>query len=227
MTMKQIDRITQLEEQQTDMDTQLKQLRKEMAQLQQAIGVRMKEELTSKQETKRQEDMAFAHAVRDALKTHNKHSFIVDRDVFTTRHMHIIITGCVDKALHNLEMDAVHTGWNGPEFHQLNAELRTMTTRLVNSGLFMRRKTQQYVPVNPHDIHAKPSTTKSTVIISDRFHRYGGMTDSKLGTVMKTQYDNAMALFQQRRKEQEEKEAKELAEMEQITQSMDTEVSFL
>jgi hypothetical protein len=223
-------KIEQLEQMVIDLDEQVKQLRSDNAvmdsklkEMGKQLGVRLKEELNSKQQMKLQEDLQFAQALMGVLKKqHKDYPLIQDRDVFTTRHLHMIVCRFIEEDIHGLKMSAIKTGWNGPEFHKLNAELRSMTSRLVNSGLFMRRKTQQYVPVNPYDIEGKPSTTKATVVISDNFKRYGKMTDSALGAVMARQKDKANLLYQKALKNyyQKLKEAEDNAEV-------DTEVSFL
>jgi hypothetical protein len=233
--MKQIDRIEQMV---IDLDEQVKQLRSDNAvmdsklkEMGKQLGVRLKEELNSKQQTQLQEDLVFAREVKDVLKKNAHKSLIEDRTLFSTKHMHTIIHELMwDKQdIHQLECRSVfRVSKYHKDYTKLNVELRTMCKRLVNSGLFTTMKGQQYVPVDPHDINSKPSTSRNTIIIVSDFKKYRDMSASALGGIAKKQQDKALYLLNKRTKEAALAHRSEIQELEKLKKQMvDTEVSFL
>ena len=237
--MRNIDRIEQLEQMVIDLDEQVKQLRGDNAimdtklkDMGKQLGVRLKEELSSKQETQLQEDLRFGHAVKAMLKKHSDLPFIKDRTLFSTKHLHCMIYELMEdqQDLHQLECRNIfRVSKYHEDYSKLNVELRTMCKRLVNSGLFMTKKAQQYVPVNPHDIHSKPSTSRNTVIIVSDFKKYRDLSASALGGMAKKQQDKAVYLLGKYRKEHELLQRKKIAKLEKLQKqrTLDTEVSFL
>lgn len=212
MTMKMNELVAHFE----DLNEQVKQLRDEVRALQRDASMKSSGEITDRKRKTKADDVEFGKALQALIVKAHDHPYIKDRDVFTTWHMHIVITSLMSDADSGLTTNVERMLSKSSRFGT-KTELRMMCNRLVNSGLFITRKAQRYIPAMP-EYNQKPSRRRSTAIIIRNFDKYKDMTESKMQAEMEKQEALARQRNQQMLKSEQSK-AK--------TTELDSDVSFL
>ena len=212
MTMKMNELVAHFE----DLNEQVKQLRDEVRALQRDASMRSIGEITDRKRKTKADDVEFGKTLQALITKAHDHPYIKDRDVFTTWHMHIVITSLMSDADSGLTTNVERMLSKSSRFGA-KTELRMMCNRLVNSGLFITRKAQRYIPAMP-EYDQKPSRRRSTAIIIRNFDKYKNMTESKMQAEMEKQEALARQMNQQMLKSEQSK-AK--------TTELDSDVSFL
>mgnify|MGYP003659171967 CR=1 FL=1 len=202
--------VAQLEAYKVDSDAQLKQLRKEVHELRK-LQTKGKPRKTT---DAKHSDVVFGQAVQEMLKEQHRHPLVVSRDIYSTRTMFRLITSFIPVEVHGLESE-VNLDMLGSS-STTAMEYRKMCTRLVNSGLFVRRKTQRYVPAD-FQLNLKSSRRRLTCIVARNFEKYESLSESYLDRELVRQEKKADALYSNCLREQAEPPTTEL----------DSAVSFL
>lgn len=214
MNMKQL--IKEFEEYRDDSNSQLEQLREEMQQLRRELSVKKTVPLSDRQRDSKLADIEFGKKLIKQMKQNAEHPYIRDRDVFTTWHMHIVVTSLMPDSESGLttNIDKMLSQDSSPATRN---ELRVMCRRLVNSGMFITRKTQRYMPAMP-EYEQKFSRRRHTAVIAGNFDKYKDLSESAMDKEMDRQIKAASALNYAMMQKQN---------VETKTTELDTGVSFL
>ena len=203
--MKMKELVKAFEEYRADSDAQIKQLRDEVA--------KMMSQLNDKPKVVKNSDADYGRMVQDMLSKHHEHPLIKGRDLFTMHGIYNLVISFLPEDKHLMgNVTAFET--------RSNVQFRRLSIKLVNSGLFQRRKTQRYMPAHP-ELGLKPTRRRFTCIIAANFDKYESMSENILDNMMCEQDRKAQAAYQVKVKEQVAQQAK--AE----STELDTQVSFL
>lgn len=217
--MKLTDRVTELEQQLLDSNAQIQQLRDELVSFMGQAGVD-----TSKA-SKKPLSIELGKRVHELMRVHSKHPYVKDRDVFTSRHMFEFITGAMDDS----EKYGLVKGTN-LDFHYnrgiASHQLRLMCQHLVDSGLFIKRKVQWYLPAM-HDIEEKATTRRGTVLVARDFDKYKDLSPSQLHKHSNSQERIANIKYADSPAGKKALEEHNESVRQAATTELDTEVSFL
>ena len=215
-TMKLNELAAAFEQYKIDADAQMKQLRRELYDIQRKLTQEDADVLSDKQQSTKQADIEFGEEVMRRIKGNNNHPFIKDRDIYTTWHMHIVITSVVRSEVSKLNA-SIDSMLGHDSSARTKNELRVMCNRLVNSGIFITRKAQRYIPAMP-EYGQTPSRRRQTVVIVNNFDKYKNMTESQIYAQMKAQESVALA---------NNREMMQAEAAKSKTTELDSDVSFL
>ena len=168
--MKTTERVTELEALVGDLQRQMKESQRQLAEVRKKLNIKTDDKCIS-----------FAEEVVKRMEAQGDHPFMRNRGLYNTDDLLNMVTQLFG------EEQLASYGVRG----EVNSRKRSLCTKLVNSGLFMRLKGQQYVSAAGFE-GAKPYSRKYTVIVANDFKKYTNMTQNKLYDEMKRQEQAAI-----------------------------------
>ena len=208
--MKLTYRMDKLEDELVSHDSQIATLRREIARLTSLIGEK------GAPDTTKNDHVEFGQKVSTLLlDTIKQHPLVEGRDLYPLSKLYTLIISFMEPEEHGLpDVDA-------ESFRpRTNAVMRSLSIRLVGSGLFTRRKTQRYVPAD-FELGLKPSRRRHTCIIANNHSKYENMSETQIDKLMVQQDTRAQVLYDTKLRDLRAKEAKAK------TTELDSDVSFL
>lgn len=168
--MKTTERVTELEALVKDLQRQMKESQRQLAEVRSKLKLKTDDKC-----------IGFAEEVVKRMEAQGDHPFMRNRGLYNTDDLLNMVTQLFG------EDELASYGVRGA----VNSRKRSLCTKLVNSGLFMRLKGQQYVSAVGFE-GVKPYSRKYTVIVANDFNKYTNMTQNQLYDEMRRQEQAAI-----------------------------------